>query len=206
MSATTLVSQPVGLRRAGGEVRRGDGSVGVGAGRRACETSWRRSRGGGRSGRAAAALITIAAWSALHADTDDDAPVKRSDAAARFDYLLHCSGCHRPDGSGSSPEVPSLRGPVGTLVALPEGRAYIARVPEVAQSPLDDDDLARLLNWVLEEFNRDTLPKRFRPLDGKEVGAARTRVLADPLRTRAEILGAYESPDPPKSNASVAPR
>ena len=163
------------------------------------------SHGCGRSGRAATVLITVAVCCGLRAASDDDTPAKRSDAAARFDYLFHCSGCHRPDGTGSSPEVPSLRGPVGTLVASPEGRAYIARVPEVAQSPLDDDDLARLLNWVLKEFNADTLPKRFRPLDGQEVGAARKLVLADPLRTRAEILGSYEAPDPPKSDAAPPP-
>ena len=54
--------------------------------------------------------------------------------AARFDYLLHCSGCHLPDGTGAPPEVPSLRGPMGALVATAEGRDYIARVPEVAQA------------------------------------------------------------------------
>ena len=113
------------------------------------------------------------------------------DAAARFDYLLHCSGCHRPDGAGTSPDVPSLRGTMGSLVATPEGREYIARVPEVAQSPLDDDDLARLLNWVLQEFNADTLPEGFRPLKGAEVATARARILADPLRAREAIVGAY---------------
>ena len=113
------------------------------------------------------------------------------DAAARFDYLLHCSGCHRTDGRGSAPDVPSLRGPVGSRRETPQGREYIARVPEVAQSPLDDEDLARLLNWVLREFNADTLPARFRPLDGDEVGAARARILADPLRARAAINSTY---------------
>ena len=115
-----------------------------------------------------------------------------NDASARFDYLLHCSGCHRPDGTGAAPEVPSLRGAVGTLVATPEGREYIVRVPEVAQSPLDDEDLARLLNWVLREFNADTLPEEFRPLEGAEVGAARARILADPIRARGEIVGEYK--------------
>ena len=148
-------------------------------------------------------LLAVVACTGIHAD---DGGKERADAAARFDYLLHCSGCHRPDGSGSSPDVPSLRGPLGTLVATPEGRAYIARVPEVAQSPLDDYDLARLLNWMLEEFNPDTLPEGFRPLDGREVGVARRRVLADPLRARAEILGAYEAPDPPEANADTPPR
>ena len=113
-------------------------------------------------------------------------------AAARFDYLLHCSGCHLPDGSGAPPEVPSLRGAMGALVATPEGRDYIARVPEVAQAPLTDDALARVLNWVLLEFNGETLPTGFRPLDAAEVGAARVKVLADPLRAREEIVGRYD--------------
>ena len=112
-------------------------------------------------------------------------------AAARFDYLLHCSGCHLPDGSGAPPEVPSLRGPMGAMVATPEGRDYIARVPEVAQAPLTDDALARVLNWVLLEFNAETLPTGFRPLDAAEVGAARVKILADPLRAREAIVGRY---------------
>ncbi|MDE0421214.1 MAG: cytochrome c [Gammaproteobacteria bacterium] len=126
------------------------------------------------------------------------------DAAARFDYLLHCSGCHRTDGRGSAPDVPSLRGPVGSLVGTPEGREYIARVPEVAQSPLDDEDLARLLNWVLREFNAKTLPPRFRPLDGDEVGAARARILTDPLRARAAINSTY-APKAPAAEEESEP-
>lgn len=113
-------------------------------------------------------------------------------AAARFDYLLHCSGCHLPDGGGAPPEVPSLRGPMGTLVATPEGRDYIARVPEVAQAPLADDALARVLNWVLLEFNGETLPSGFRLMEAAEVGVAREKVLADPLRARAAIVGRYD--------------
>ncbi|MXY55527.1 MAG: cytochrome c [Gammaproteobacteria bacterium] len=134
--------------------------------------------------------LAYAADTAQH-DTDDNLGARANDAA-RFDYLLHCSGCHRPDGTGAAPEVPSLRDAVGSLVATPEGRDYIARVPEVAQSPLDDDDLARLLNWILQEFNADTLPDGFRPLNGAEVGAARARILADPIRAREKIVGAYQ--------------
>ena len=141
-----------------------------------------------------AALGTVAfacaGSSAAQPDTDDSRGSRANDAA-RFDYLLHCSGCHRADGTGSAPDVPSLRGAVGSLVATPEGREYIARVPEVAQSPLDDDDLAKLLNWILQEFNADTLPEGFRPLEGAEVGTARARILADPLRAREKIVGAY---------------
>jgi hypothetical protein len=40
------------------------------------------------------------------------------------------------------------------------------------------------MNWVLTGFNADTLTPNFRPLSGSEVGEARRRVLADPLRFR----------------------
>ena len=146
--------------------------------------------------RTAAGILAMAlAAVSSNGENRDDTDLA-NDASARFDYLLHCSGCHRPDGSGLAPEVPSLRGPVGSLVASPEGREYIVRVPEVAQSPLDDEDLARLLNWVLSEFNAATLPEGFSPLDGDEVGAARERILTDPIRARQAIVGAYQQKSP----------
>ena len=105
----------------------------------------------------------------------------------RSDYLLHCAGCHRPDGTGLPPDVPSLVGSLGRMVASPAGRDYLARVPGAAQAPLTDAGLASVLNWVLEEFNADSLPNGFRTLNAQEVGKSRARVLADPLRARREL-------------------
>ena len=108
-------------------------------------------------------------------------------ADPRSDYLLHCAGCHQPDGTGLPPDVPSLVGPLGQIVASPAGRDYLARVPGAAQAPLTDAGLASVLNWVLQEFNADTLPASFKPLNGREVGKSRARVLADPLKARNEL-------------------
>lgn len=105
----------------------------------------------------------------------------------RSDYLLHCAGCHLPDGSGLPPEVPSLVGPIGVIAASGPGRDYLARVPGAAQAPLSDDELAAVINWILAEFNADSLPVSFQPLDGAEVGRARSRVLVDPRKTRREL-------------------
>jgi len=124
--------------------------------------------------RAPVVILLLALWAQAHAD-------------ARSDYLLHCAGCHRPDGTGLPPDVPSLSGPLGQIVASPAGRDYLARVPGAAQAPLTDAELAAVLNWVLAEFNADTLPASFSPLQGEEVGASRARVLADPLKLRNEI-------------------
>jgi len=108
-------------------------------------------------------------------------------ASPRSDFLLHCAGCHQPDATGLPPSVPSLAGPLGRIAASPEGRDYLARVPGASQAPLSDAELAAVLNWVLVEFNSETLPASFKPLTGKQVGKSRSRVLADPMKLRNEL-------------------
>ena len=109
----------------------------------------------------------------------------------KVDYLLHCSGCHMPDGSGLSPVVPTLHDVTGRIVAEPEGRSYIVRVPGVSQAPINDEKLTEVLNWMLTEFSSDTLPENFKPLTVKEVKRARSQLLADPLKYRARLFPDY---------------
>jgi len=68
------------------------------------------------------------------------------------DYTLHCSGCHGRDATGTAEVAPTLHG-LASLLERSGGREYLARVPGVAQAPLSDARLARLLNWVLSEFS-----------------------------------------------------
>ncbi len=105
-------------------------------------------------------------------------------AGARYDFILHCAGCHKPDGSGSE-TVPALD-EVGVVYAVPGGREYLASVPGAAQAPLSDQRLAALLNWILGEFG-DTEPNP--PYDGQEVHRLRARPLRDPVRQRNRLLG-----------------
>jgi len=124
-----------------------------------------------------AAILLVAAPS-VHADP-------------KVDYLLHCSGCHMPDGTGLSSAVPTLHDIMGRMVAEPEGRSYIVRVPGASQAPINDKKLTEVLNWMLTEFSSDTLPKNFKPLTVKEVKRARSQLLADPLKYRAELFPDY---------------
>ena len=110
-------------------------------------------------------------------------------ADSRADYLLHCGGCHLPNGRGIPPEVPTLHDEIGVIVGVPRGREYLVRVPGAAQSQIDNAGLAQIINWILAEFNADTLPEDFKPLTEKEVAAYRSKILADPLKFRAEVLG-----------------
>ncbi len=113
-------------------------------------------------------------------------------ADTRTDYLLHCSGCHLPDGSGAPDDVPSLRDGLGWIVSVAEGRGYLVRVPGSSQAQLDDAELAAVINWVLTEFNAATLADDFQPLTAAEVGRARRDVLMDPLKFRAALWRHYE--------------
>ena len=105
------------------------------------------------------------------------------------DYLLYCRGCHLHTGDAvPAANVPSLHELV-PLLASQEGRDYLVRVPGVAKTPMTDKQVAEVLNWVLTNFNTDTLPDDFRPFTAEEVAAARYRALPDPLKAREEILG-----------------
>ena len=112
-------------------------------------------------------------------------------ADPKVDYLLHCSGCHMPDGTGLSNVVPTLHDVIGRMVAEPEGRDYIVRVPGASQAPINDEKLAEVLNWMLTEFSSKTLPENFKPLTVKEVKRARRQQLPDPLKYRAELFPDY---------------
>ena len=55
------------------------------------------------------------------------------------------------------------------------------------EPPIGDAALAEVLNWVLLEFNADSLPERFEPLSAAEVGGSRRVVLADPVGYRKRL-------------------
>lgn len=112
-----------------------------------------------------------------------------ADDYARQSYLLHCAGCHLPDGSGSKPnDVPSLHGIPGHIAKIPEGRAYLTQVPGIAYTPLANAEVAEILNWMLREFSKDTLPADFVPFTESEVAALRQTRPAEIFKVRAAVL------------------
>src|SRR5712692_7088252 len=96
-----------------------------------------------------------------------------------LDYAVTCQGCHRADGAGTPGTVPALAGSVGRFLRVPGGRDFLARVPGVAQAPLDDAALAAVLNWILERFGGDDVPKGFVPYGADEVGRLRRSPLTN---------------------------
>ena len=113
-------------------------------------------------------------------------------ASPRTNYLLYCSGCHLPSGVGNPPNVPTLHDELGRMMRVEAMRAYLVQVPGSSQTPLSDQELADVVNWVLNEFNAATLPEGFRPITAGEVAESRQTILADPLKYRIRHWKDYD--------------
>lgn len=138
--------------------------------------------------------------------THDSDIGSRTTGDPALDYVLHCQGCHQAGGDGLPGAVPQLRDSVARFAALEGGREYLARVPGVAQSQLDDAALAALLNWLLANFDAAHLPEGFRPFTAAELAAQRGRPLVNASEVRAAVLAgggelsprdSYRSPSSP---------
>ncbi len=111
-------------------------------------------------------------------------------ADPQTDYMLHCRGCHGPDGAGAPGAAPSFRGQVAKFLWVPGGREYLIRVPGTAQSELSDARTAMLLNWILHEFSADQLPHDFVPYSEAEISRHRRPPLTDVVAVRRDLMQA----------------
>ena len=128
-----------------------------------------------------AGVATLIGWVAIAFPAAADSNTLRPEFES---YLLHCSGCHRVDGRGVPGVAPDLR-EIGPLIQTEAGRAYLGSVPGVAQAPVDDEELARLLNWVLTEIAGTTPDPAY---SAREVGVLRAEPLRDPVAARRRLL------------------
>lgn len=117
--------------------------------------------------------------------------------AAKKNYRLHCMGCHQLDGTGS-PEngIPSMRDEVGHFLRVPEGRAYLSQVPGTLNTPLSDGETAELLNWVMTNIGRASIPAGFKPYTADDVKTYRATVPQDIPGMRVRLLKQLETVQP----------
>lgn len=134
--------------------------------------------------------------------------VARADGQGVF--VSNCAVCHQPDGKGAPGVYPPLADWVGRYVALKDGRAYLIHVVangmggeikvgndtfEGDMPPwpqLNDQQMADVLDYVLNGLNAKLLPKDFKPITGAEVHAERAKQFSsDQLHAeRAALLKA----------------
>jgi cytochrome c553 len=99
--------------------------------------------------------------------------------SAQSDYLLGCGGCHGLHGWTHSKIVPDLRNQAGYFLNMPEGRAYLIQLPNVAFMPLSDQALAEMMNFVVFTLGGDSAPPGAKPFDAREVSALRQHPLTE---------------------------
>ena len=105
-----------------------------------------------------------------------------------IDYALECRGCHLADGAGAGTDIPDLRDSVGRFTTVPDGRAYLVRVPGSSQAPLDDAALAAVLNWMIQRFGPEDVAQGLRPFDAAEVARFRSEPLVEVEAERRRLL------------------
>ncbi|MBX3024362.1 cytochrome c [bacterium] len=126
-----------------------------------------------------AAAVALALLSAVPAPADE-----------AYLYVMHCRGCHGPEGQGAAGGAPDLRDTIGRFLLVPGGREYLIRVPGTSQSELDDAQTAALLNWMVRRFGPRAAATALTPFTAAEVAAHRRPALLDVRATRAALLAA----------------
>ncbi len=106
----------------------------------------------------------------------------------KINYMLECQGCHLADGSGSQGSVPALKDSVARFLDVPGGRAFLVQVPGSAFSPLNDADLAGVLNWILREYGPREIVDRAAPYSAEEVTRLRASPLTDVEGVREDLV------------------
>jgi mono/diheme cytochrome c family protein len=85
---------------------------------------------------------------------DSHDQVVRDMRSAKSLYILKCSGCHGVDGTGApAAGIPSFPGFIAPLARHAEGRVYIAHVPGIVGSRLSNEQLVKVLNYVIDEWS-----------------------------------------------------
>jgi cytochrome c553 len=118
-------------------------------------------------------------------------PIAEAGYSTPVNYQLQCAGCHLGDGSGSANnDTPRMKGFVGNFLKVDGGREFLIRVPGMAQSALNDEQLAALINWLMRKdgIAGKSVPERFQPYTGEEVAAVRRKALLNVPTVRAELI------------------
>ena len=92
-------------------------------------------------------------------------------------YLLGCGGCHGEKGISNSKLVPDLHDQVGFYLNIPEGRAYLVRLPNVAFSIMSDQELTDVLNFMVFRIGGASVPAHTAPYTVAEVARLRKQPL-----------------------------
>ncbi len=144
--------------------------------------------------------LTLAASWSFAIDVDAAGPVTIDSSLfvgvndterAEFNWVMHCRGCHGQYAKGSDKGAPAMAGVVSTFLHSEDGRDFLGRVPGVAFVDLSTNEVADLLNWLLQTFDYAHLPAKFIPYTADEIEELRSKALvSEAFSERERILKA----------------
>lgn len=109
-------------------------------------------------------------------------------AHSRSLYMIHCQGCHLPQGDGAVNRVPNMKHYLGNFLKISGGREFLIQVPGSANAPMNDYDLAQLINWMLNSFSPKLLADDWQPYTAEEVRQYRRDVLTEVVVNRQNLV------------------
>ncbi len=139
--------------------------------------------------------VVLGLLSPLTAFADGEGVAGVTDPAqARIDYMLHCQGCHGPDGAGTTDGVvPRLNGWLSRFLHIPGGREFLIQVPGSANAAISPERLAEVINWMLVSFGPVHLPRDFVAYSAEEISGLRAKPLTDVKVVREKLMDALEA-------------
>lgn len=109
--------------------------------------------------------------------------------SAHANYILRCAGCHTLDGSGvADAGIPDFRNLVGAFTADEAGRTYFMHVPGVIGASLTDQEIAGLLNYVVDTWAGESRPPFFINFTANEVARLRAVEIGDVVTYRRSLV------------------
>ncbi|WP_051279209.1 c-type cytochrome [Hellea balneolensis] len=110
---------------------------------------------------------------------------------AKQNWMLNCQGCHKSGAVGLGPDMPNMNGNVSRFLQVPGGRKYLSQVNGITNSPLSDEDLADLVNWMFLTYDPLNIPSKFSGITAQEIGEYRQAPLDHTiLEQRAALIKA----------------
>lgn len=112
-----------------------------------------------------------------------------ADRAARYHFLLRCSGCHGVEGEGvRTGGIPEFHNFVGAFAGDDAGRTYVLHVPGVKGANLNDTDIAAVMNYVMMTWGGTSIRGTFVPFTAEEVRQRRAVRITDVVAMRRVIV------------------
>ncbi|WP_139788487.1 cytochrome c [Halomonas sp. BC1] len=133
-------------------------------------------------------------WAVDHQPTQPWQPTgaqnQKEGRSPEASYLLHCSGCHRRDGTGvEHAGIPPFPGFIDKFFNDDAGRLYMMHVPGVASTSLPSAELADLMNYVVDKWGGENVTY----FTEEEVRHLRSQHVDDVVALRRAITQRFES-------------